>query len=174
MASVKQPKTAVFRPKSRYEYIVRRLSKCWHFDVRLVTGIPVAKTTRLHVAFRARNSGAKSGRELFKGSKDTACLLVSTQIKTFAWLSIFCEWHHKWKTFRPPQPTFPGPGLQPLDGSVLFWEVLGSRPGNMSQNNPKNTSFMTSLTKIRNTQPKNFFECRLEDWPICLSPWTAL
>jgi len=21
---------------------------------------------------------------------------------------------------------------------------------------------------------KNFFECRLEDWPIRLSPWTAL
>ena len=25
-----------------------------------------------------------------------------------------------------------------------------------------------------NTQPKNFFECRLEDWLIRLSPWTAL
>jgi len=33
---------------------------------------------------------------------------------------------------------------------------------------------MTSL--IENLQPstKNFFECRLEDWPIRLSPWTAL
>jgi len=34
---------------------------------------------------------------------------------------------------------------------------------------------MTSLTKkpaIPNQ--KNFFECRLEDWPILLSPWTAL
>jgi len=28
MALVKQLKTAVFRPKSRYEYIVRWLSKC--------------------------------------------------------------------------------------------------------------------------------------------------
>jgi len=29
MELVKQPKTAGFRPKSRYEYIVRRLSKCY-------------------------------------------------------------------------------------------------------------------------------------------------
>jgi len=28
MALVRQPKTAGFRPKSRYEYIVRQLSKC--------------------------------------------------------------------------------------------------------------------------------------------------
>jgi len=36
------------------------------------------KTTKLYVALRARNSGAKSGRELFKGSKDAASLLVCT------------------------------------------------------------------------------------------------
>jgi len=23
---------------------------------------------------------------------------------------VFCEWHHKWRTFRPPWPTLPGPG----------------------------------------------------------------
>jgi len=28
--------------------------------------------------------------------------------------------------------------------------------------------------KICNPQPKNFFKCRLEDWPIHLSHWTAL
>jgi len=44
----------------------------------------------------------------------------------------------------------------------------------MSQNGPKATSFMTSVTK--NPQPPTnfFFECRLEDWLIRLSPWTAL
>jgi len=36
------------------------------------------KTTRSHVALCARNSGVKSGTELFKGLKDTACLLVCT------------------------------------------------------------------------------------------------
>jgi len=52
---------------------------------------------------------------------------------------------------------------------------LGPRPGNMSQNDPKTTSLMTSVTK--NQQPptkKFFFECNLLDWPICLSSWTAL
>jgi len=45
----------------------------------------------------------------------------------------------------------------------------------MSKNGPKTTSLMMSLTN--NPQPptqKFFFECRLEDWPIRLSPWTAL
>ena len=28
--------------------------------------------------------------------------------------------------------------------------------------------------KIRNLNQKNFFKCRLEDWPIRLSTWTAL
>jgi len=36
--------------------------------------------------------------------------------------------------------------------------------GNMSQNGPKTTSFMTSLTKSPQPPTENFFfECRLED-----------
>jgi len=45
----------------------------------------------------------------------------------------------------------------------------------MSQNDPKTTSLMTSLTK--NPHPPGkicFFEWNLLDWPIRLSPWTAL
>jgi len=45
----------------------------------------------------------------------------------------------------------------------------------MSQNHPKTPSLMMSLTK--NPQPlikKFFFECRLDDWLIRLSAWTAL
>jgi len=45
----------------------------------------------------------------------------------------------------------------------------------MSQNDPKTTLLMMSLTK--NLQPptkKSIFECRLEHWAISLSPWTAL
>jgi len=32
------------------------------------------------------------------------------------------------------------------------------------------------VTHKKSTTPnqKNFFECRLENCPICLSPWTAL
>jgi len=45
----------------------------------------------------------------------------------------------------------------------------------MSQNDPKTTSLMTSLTKNPHPPGKNFFlECNLLDWPIHLSRWTAL
>ena len=45
----------------------------------------------------------------------------------------------------------------------------------MSQNDLKTTSLMTSVTKNPHPQPKIFFfECNLLDWPICLSPWTAI
>jgi len=45
----------------------------------------------------------------------------------------------------------------------------------MSQNDLKTTSLMTSVTKNPHPPTKNFFfECRLEDWPIRLSPWRAL
>jgi len=43
------------------------------------------KTTGSHVDLRTRNSGAESGRELFKGLKDAASLLVYTPKNFFAW-----------------------------------------------------------------------------------------
>jgi len=49
-----------------------------------------ARTTGLHVALLVCNSGAESGRELFKGSKDMGSLLVCTEEKFFGWgLQIF-------------------------------------------------------------------------------------
>jgi len=54
--------------------------------------------------------------------------------------------------------------------SETLWPRLGLRPGNMSQNNPKTTLLMTSVTK--NLQPptkKFFFKYNLLDWPIRLS-----
>jgi len=53
--------------------------------------------------------------------------------------------------------------------SLVNW-IMGPRPGNMNQNDPKTASLMTSLTKNPHPQPKNFFECNLLDWPIRLSP----
>jgi len=45
----------------------------------------------------------------------------------------------------------------------------------MSQNDPKITLLMTSVTKNPHLPTKNvFFECNLLGWPICFSPWTAL
>jgi len=44
----------------------------------------------------------------------------------------------------------------------------------MSQNGPKTTSLDVTHKKSATPNQKFFFECRLEDWPIRLSPWTAL
>jgi len=58
-----------------------------------------AKTIGSDVAVCECNSGAESGRELFKGSKDVVSLLVCTWKKIFGWgLRIFWEWCQKWKT----------------------------------------------------------------------------
>jgi len=32
-----------------------------------------------------------------------------------------------WRTFRPPWPTSPGPGLKPLDGSISLKVLLETR-----------------------------------------------
>jgi len=95
-----------------------------HVGVRPVLRILAPKTTGSHLALRVRNSSVASGRELCKGSKDMASLLVDTRKKLYGWdVPIFCEWCHKWVTFRPPWPTSPGPGLKLLDGSISlkFW-----------------------------------------------------
>jgi len=43
------------------------------------------KTTGSHVALHVGDSGAESGRELFKGSKDSTSLLVCTGKKFIGW-----------------------------------------------------------------------------------------
>ena len=46
----------------------------------------------------------------------------------FAWgVRVFCEWCHKWSTFRPPWSTLPGPGRQPLGGSISLKFLLETR-----------------------------------------------
>jgi len=48
--------------------------------------------------------------------------------KIFAWgLQVFCERHHKWKNFWPPWSTLPGPGRQPLGGSISLKFLLETR-----------------------------------------------
>jgi len=71
-------------------------------------------------------------------------------------------------------------GLKDSDSSLVsnenFSETLRPsgwrpRPGNMSQNDPKTTSLMTSVTNNPHPPTKKFFlECNLLDWPIRLSP----
>ena len=50
----------------------------------------------------------------------------SLRSKKKFWLGmpIFNEWRRKWRTFRPPSP---GPGRQPLDGSISLKCLLDSR-----------------------------------------------
>jgi len=48
--------------------------------------------------------------------------------KKIGWrLLIFCEWHRKWRTFRLPWPTSPGPGPKLLEGSISLKFLLETR-----------------------------------------------
>jgi len=57
-------------------------------------------------------------------SKDVASLLVCTRKNfLFGGCRFFCERRHKWRTFR----TLPGPGHQPLGGSISLKFLLETR-----------------------------------------------
>jgi len=63
--------------------------------------------------------------DLVEVSKDVASLVVCTRKKYFAWgVQVFCECRHKWRTFWPLSP---GPGRQPIDGSISLKFLLDSR-----------------------------------------------
>jgi len=86
------------------------------------------KNAETHVALHRNFSGPVRSTDWVKLSKDAASLLVCTRKKIFCLgLWVFCEWRHKWKTFRPPWPTSPGPGRQPLDGSISLKFLLETR-----------------------------------------------
>jgi len=51
---------------------------------------------------------------------------------------------------------------------------LGPGPGEVGQSGLKVFHLRRHSQKISIPQPKNFFECRLEDLPSLLSLWTAL
>jgi len=57
---------------------------------------------------------------MVEASKDAASLLVCTRKKIFTS-------GMRWKTFRPPWPTLPGPGRQPLGGSISLKFSLETR-----------------------------------------------
>ena len=87
-----------------------------------------AKATGSYVDLRGCNSGAKSGIELIKGSKDVASLLFCTRKKFFGWgVLIFCEWCQNCRTFRTPWRTSPGLGPKPSDGSISLKFLLETR-----------------------------------------------
>jgi len=86
------------------------------------------KNIETHMALRGNFSGLVSATDLVKSAKDVASLVACTRKKFFGWgMRIFCEWCHKWGTFRPPWPTSIGPGRQLLDGSISLNFFLETR-----------------------------------------------
>jgi len=82
----------------------------------------------MHVVLRGNFSGPVCSTDPINVSKDVASLLVCTRKKFFAWgMHFFCEGRHKWRTFRPPWPTSPGPGRQSLGGSISLKCLLETR-----------------------------------------------
>jgi len=68
---------------------------------------------RSSMLYRLGKSLKRRGKSSSLHSKKNFCLGVR----------VFCEWPHKWKTFRPPWPTLPGPGRQPLGGRSFYWKL---------------------------------------------------
>jgi len=67
----------------------------------------------------------QSGKSLKRRGRSSS---LHSKKNFFAWgLRVFCEWHHKWRTFRPPWPILPGPGRQPLGGSISLKFLLETR-----------------------------------------------
>jgi len=82
------------------------------------------KTPGSHVALRGNISVPLQVADLVEMSKDAASLIVCTRKIIFCLGGVFfCLWHHKWRTFWPSSP---GPGLQPLDGSISLKFLLDS------------------------------------------------
>ena len=72
---------------------------------------------RSGMLYRPGKSLKRLGKSSSLHSKKIFCLGVR----------FFCEWRHKWRTFWPPWPTLPGPGCQPLGGSISLKFLLETR-----------------------------------------------
>ena len=78
--------------------------------------------------YQHHSSSTNCARELFKGSNRSASLLVCNQKKFFCWgLWIFCEWHHKWSSFRAISAHVTWPRAQPLGQSISLKFSLENR-----------------------------------------------
>jgi len=82
----------------------------------------------MHVALRRNFSGPVYATDPVKVSKDAASLVACTQKKIFGWgCGFFVSDVKSRGPLRPPWPTFPGPGRQPLDGSISLKFLLKTR-----------------------------------------------
>jgi len=77
------------------------------------------------VVLRGNFSAPVRSSDPAKVLKNAASLVDCTRI-FFSW-GVGCELRHKWRTFRPPWPTLPGPGPQPLGGNISLKFLLEPR-----------------------------------------------
>ena len=86
------------------------------------------KNSSFRMPYQRHSSSADCARELFKGSNGSASLLVCTRKKFFGWgLRIFCEWRHRWSSFKVILAHVAWPRAQPLGQSVSLKFSLETR-----------------------------------------------
>ena len=77
------------------------------------------KTSSCQLPYHRPSSSADYARELFNGSNGSASLVDYTRKKIFGWgVRIFCEWRHKWSSFRVILTHVARPKAQLLGQSV--------------------------------------------------------
>jgi len=86
------------------------------------------KNSSFRLPYQRHRSSADCARELLNGSKESASLVDYTRRKCFGWgVRIFCDWRHKWSSFRVILAHVALPGAQPLNQSVSLKFSLESR-----------------------------------------------
>jgi len=69
------------------------------------------KNSSFQLPYQRLSSSTHCARGLFSGLNGSASLVDCNRKKIFCLGgAVFCEWCHKWRTFRPPWPTLPGLG----------------------------------------------------------------
>ena len=72
--------------------------------------------------------------------------VIKSAMKEYVWFWTFCEWRHKWSSFRCFLATTSGPGPKPLDGSISLTFLLETRV--------KSKSFETCDISHKKTKPQ--------------------
>ena len=86
------------------------------------------KNSSFRLPYQRPSSSAHCARELFSGSNGSASLVDCTRKKCFGWgVRIFCDWRHKWSSFRVIMGPVAWPRVQPLGQSVLLKFSLETR-----------------------------------------------
>ena len=86
------------------------------------------KNSSFRLPYQRHSSSANCTRELFNGSNGSASPVDCTRKKNFAWgVRVFCEWRHKWSSFRVILAHVAWPRAQPLGQSVWLKFSLETR-----------------------------------------------